>query len=351
MRSRPIFTTLLLVGMLALVGAGAITYAIHGIAPSVSGSRAPVSSTATTATTATTVATLPGLSPGVASVEWTLLWFTRQGTDAADWPPITLRMEREDASVSGSSGCNTYRGTYVAEGVALRLRLTGFTQRVCATPIMAREQAYLQALGTVEAYGWEPGDLMLANSNVQTILEFHGIPARTDAPTPSATPTAPLQPGVAGRTWSLVRFTQDGRDYPGEASHLVTLWLDPQGARVGGHATCNIGYGGTHVASGATLRLRVGFSDDRVVYTRMVCGDVASMLLGFEYSDVLWLVETYRLEAGQLVLASAGGRLQLTFQALPCDKPGSSGGRLAATTLLSGTPWPVTPTPTPCPSA
>jgi heat shock protein HslJ len=78
--------------------------------------------------------TLPGLDPEISPIEWTLLQFSLDGTDypAMDGPPITLRMETDGAKVSGSSGCNDYSGTYTAEGVALRIELTGSSLRACA---------------------------------------------------------------------------------------------------------------------------------------------------------------------------------------------------------------------------
>jgi heat shock protein HslJ len=138
--------------------------------------------------------------------------------------------------------------------------------------------------------------------------------------------------------WALTHFSQDGRDYPLMAK--VTLWLDDRGA-IGGGVACH-GYGGGYSASGATLRLSVGDEN------RMVCVQEVGLLYG-EYLDALGFVDTYRLADGQLVLTSGGGRLQLTFRALPCQTTGSAQAHRAVTVPLSGTPEPATPWP--CPAA
>jgi heat shock protein HslJ len=336
MPRRRLIRVLLGAGMLALLSVGALACASRGTP---SGSTAPLRSTATT----TALAALPALGPLVANVDWTLVWFVLDGTGyhATDGPPITLRLDPKGASVSGASGCNRYSGTYAAEGVALRLQLTDVPRATCSALVTTREHAYLQALSRVEAYGSTIGELMLGSVDGQTLLEFSGRFA--PAPTTTVTvATSPLRPGVAFRRWALTRFAQDGRDYPLMANAPVTLWLDEQGAGVGGRVACH-GYGGFYVASGATLRLHV------VDEAQVACPTHAVDLLKGEYLDALGFVDTYRLEDGQLVLTSGGGRLQLTFRELPCQTTGSAQARRAGTMPLSGTPWPATPWP--CPAA
>jgi heat shock protein HslJ len=345
MFSRRLILVLLRGGMLALMSVGALACASCGTP---AGSGAPVRSTATTPARDT----LPGLGPWVANVEWTLVGFDQDGTEysGTDGPPITLRMDPTGATVSGASGCNHYSGTYSAEGIALHFQLTDVPRATCSASVMTREHAYLQVLSSVEAYGSNPGDLWLGSVDGQTLLEFRGRfpPAPTTRVAPTATmASTPLQPGVAFRMWALTRFSQDGRDYPLAANVPVILWLDDQRTIVGGRAACH-GVGGSYVASGASLHLQV-YSGDRVVCVRP---DIVPLLLG-EYLVALGSVDTYRLEDGQLVLSSGGGRLQLTYRELPCPNTGSAQARTTLTmprTLpLSGTPVPATPWP--CPAA
>jgi heat shock protein HslJ len=350
MFSRRLILMLLHGGMLALMSVGALACASCGTP---AGSGAPVHSTITT--TAPAPASLPGLGPRVANVDWTLLWFVLDGTEyhATDGPPITLRMDPKGDGVSGSSGCSRYSGTYAAEGVALHFQLTDVPRATCSGSVTTRDHAYLQALSGVEAYGSAtPDTLWLGSVDGQTLFYYWpsfrfsgGVPP--SAPT-SMAPTAtlassPLGPGVAFRRWALTRFSQDGQDYPVVANVPVTLWLDDAG--VGGRVACH-GYGGSYVASGATLRMRV--MDENLVECVHDDADVVDFLFG-EYLDALGFVDSYRLADGQLVLTSGGGRLQLTFRALPCQTTGSAQARRAVTLPLSGTPEPATPWP--CPAA
>jgi heat shock protein HslJ len=263
-------------------------------------------------------------------------------------------MDPKGDGVSGSSGCTRYSGTYAAEGVALHFQLTGVPRATCSGSLTTREHTYLQALSRVEAYGsTTPGTLWLGSVDGQTLFYFWpsfrfsgGVPP--SAPTTRVAPTAtlasaPLRPGVAFRRWALTRFSQDGRDYLLMAKVPVTLWLDDAG--VGGRVACH-GYGGSYVASGATLRMRV--MDENLVECVRDDADVVDFLFG-EYLDALGFVDTYRLENGQLTLTSGGGRLQLQFRELPCQNSGSAQARTAGAMPLSGTPEPVTPWP--CPAA
>jgi len=337
-RRGPSLRTTAIAGIAAALIIALLAGVFYALAATQGRSRPAISRTPTA-----TTPTLTGLNPEIARIEWRLLQFSLDGADypAIDGPPITLRMQTDGATVSGSSGCNDYHGTYTAEGVALRIHLTGSSLVTCADPVMARERAYLQALGSVAAYGFNYSTLLLANADGRTILSFHGDPAPTSDTTPAPTATVPasslLQLGVAGHTWILTRFSQDGRDIPLVANAPVSLWLSAQNADMWGNAACN-GFSGTYVASGTTLRLVVSGK------TQMLCFP-STMLLEYEYLTALQLLQTYRLEGGLLVLATTDGRLQLTFREQACGVTNSSQARLAATSPLSGTPLPATPCP------
>lgn len=57
-----------------------------------------------------------------------------------------------DGTVSGSSGCNTFNGTYDLDGAALSFGPLATTKRACADPTMFVESAFLAAMAGVT--GW-----------------------------------------------------------------------------------------------------------------------------------------------------------------------------------------------------
>lgn len=62
-----------------------------------------------------------------------------------------------DGKVNGSSGCNTYSGTYAAQGGTLTFGPAATTRRACTRPerIMEQEQQFLKTLGTIATAHFE----------------------------------------------------------------------------------------------------------------------------------------------------------------------------------------------------
>ncbi len=71
----------------------------------------------------------------------------------------------QDGKISGSSGCNSYSGTYTTEGDSMRISDVAGTMMACSDPkgIMEQESAYLAALGRVAAYEIDGTDLVLSD--------------------------------------------------------------------------------------------------------------------------------------------------------------------------------------------
>jgi heat shock protein HslJ len=68
--------------------------------------------------------------------------------DSVDSPiaDTELTATFENGAVSGSSGCNTYNGTYTLTGTTLAIGPLASTQKACDQPIMDQETAFLTAL-------------------------------------------------------------------------------------------------------------------------------------------------------------------------------------------------------------
>lgn len=66
---------------------------------------------------------------------------------------VTTRFD-ESGTVSGNSGCNTFRGTYEVDGESLKIGPLAGTRKIAAKPegIMEQESNYLQALERVSKY-------------------------------------------------------------------------------------------------------------------------------------------------------------------------------------------------------
>ena len=104
-------------------------------------------------------------------------WVLESGTlDGSDIPimddrPITLVFNTEDGTVGGTSACNQYFAAYTLSGSELTFEDAGSTMMACEPPeVMDAEAAYLEALGLVELFTIDDGQLNL--SGVDTDLVF-----------------------------------------------------------------------------------------------------------------------------------------------------------------------------------
>ena len=80
------------------------------------------------------------------------------------WKIVPLRM-------SGSSGCNTLVGTYIAEQGALQFTPAASTMKMCSTPVMDQQQAFFAAMKATTKYQIEGSTLELLNGN-QVLAKF-----------------------------------------------------------------------------------------------------------------------------------------------------------------------------------
>jgi heat shock protein HslJ len=81
----------------------------------------------------------------------------------------------KDGTVSGSSGCNTYSGTYTVHGNQIQFGPLASTRMACGDPpgIMEQETAYLAALESAATYQIEGDVLELRTSDGALAADFN----------------------------------------------------------------------------------------------------------------------------------------------------------------------------------
>lgn len=91
------------------------------------------------------------VSEVIDGTSWTLLGF-RDGDmfDAiSDDVEITINFDGEN--VNGSAGCNSYMGTFTADGAAMTFGPLGSTRMMCSPEVMTFEDRFLPLIGTTES--------------------------------------------------------------------------------------------------------------------------------------------------------------------------------------------------------
>jgi heat shock protein HslJ len=94
-------------------------------------------------------------------------------------PDTRLTAEFDGGTISGSSGCNTYSGTYASTRAAgptnnITVGEMITTQMACEEAVMNQEQAYLAALSVAQTYTIEGNTLTIAHAG--GTLVFQGEP-------------------------------------------------------------------------------------------------------------------------------------------------------------------------------
>ena len=128
------------------------------------------------------------------------------------------------------------------------------------------------------------------------------LPAHTVAAPSIAATSASL----AGRTWRLVAFTDQGNAQTLTRNATITLVFDPAHHALGGRAGCN-GYGGYYALSADHLRL------DGIGYTQMRCFSDRVMAQEARYLEAFPHATSVHLDATGLTLSDATGAYVLRF--------------------------------------
>ena len=84
----------------------------------------------------------------------------------------------EDGVIDGSSGCNSYSGTYSVDESSVSIGPLTTTRQACADEVMEQEQAYLAALQASTQYELAADRLTLRNEDGAIQVDF--LPARSE---------------------------------------------------------------------------------------------------------------------------------------------------------------------------
>jgi len=115
-----------------------------------------------------------GSQRSLAGSQWRLESFGKEGDErpVVDGTTITIQFGT-DGRASGSSGCNSYSGTYNAEGDHLSFAEMISTMRACVEPrANEQEQKYMAALRAITRFKVSDSQLLLSDGN-EVALNFN----------------------------------------------------------------------------------------------------------------------------------------------------------------------------------
>lgn len=224
---------------------------------------------------------------GLVNTTWTVISIN----GIATIPTRPTLVFASDGSVSGTSSCNGYSGSFRTDGERITIRQLSTTLMGCEAQPMAQETAFNSGLSG--ATNWrltQEGNLELGGGAAAIVAG----PGVAEGP-PAANPAA----GLAGTRWSLAELGNTAD----LAGIVPTIEFGADGA-VSGFAGCNT-FGGTYATDGDKLTM------GPLASTKIGCERPASAVEA-EVLSGLSGVTTWSIGAdGRLVL---GGPMPLTFE-------------------------------------
>jgi heat shock protein HslJ len=197
-------------------------------------------------------------------------------------------------ALTGTTGCNSFSGSYTVHGSALTLSLGAMTTKACLDPAaMAQETALTQLLPTVTGYTLAGASLSLSAPGGSTVAVYHvGLT------------------GLPGSSWT-VTGVNNGRG--AVESTPLTEQLTASFAADGSFH----GFGGCNQLSGSyTTSGGNGVTIGPLAATRKTCGADVDQLEA-AYTAALGRVATYDISGHTLTLRDRGGATQVTASAGP----------------------------------
>jgi heat shock protein HslJ len=227
----------------------------------------------------------------LAGTSWTLTSYTGadgSATTATAAPEASTLTFAADGTVSGTTGCNAFTGTYEQQELALIITPGPMTLKGCPDPLAAQEQAILAALPQVASFSTTSG-LTLTDAAGAELLVYEA----------AAT-------GLAGTSWTATGINNGKEAVVGTATTgSVTATFGADGT-VSGSGGCN-NYTADYTTSGTD-----GISFGVIGSTKKMC-DEETMATEQAYFAALTAATTFSLDANSLTLRDSSGATQVTF--------------------------------------
>jgi heat shock protein HslJ len=192
--------------------------------------------------------------------------------------------------VSGSSGCNSYSGSYTASGSKLRISSLASTQMACASKVMTQESAFVKALSATRRYSVSGSTLTLRSTVGRTLATFKAQSQQ-----------------LAGTSWNVTAYNNGKQAVSSVMSSPTLTAVFGKDGTLTGFAGCN-SYNATYKAAAPTISIGA------VSSTRKECTTPEGVMTQeHAYLAALHTAATYRIEGRTLELRTASGALAAEF--------------------------------------
>lgn len=249
----------------------------------------------------------PSLQPTpLSNTSWKLISLSTGETPSPPVRGTMITLDFTDSGVSGSVGCNTYRGSYSILENRLNIGQVVSTRRGCAEAIMQQETTYLDTLQGDTTIDLSGNTLIITTADASFKLTLARTTSVNNSPA-----------GSVGRDWRLETLEAGGVAASLVAGSEITLRFDVDSS-FSGEAGCNL-YRGNYARDGNKVAV------SEIVSTRRACADPAVTKQEQQYLDALHRVTQYELTPDRLTLTIGdnAGKLVYGTVAAPFPSPPS----------------------------
>ncbi|QLQ05518.1 MAG: META domain-containing protein [Anaerolineae bacterium] len=260
--------------------------------------------------------TAPAESLTLTSTPWALQAFGGADVSLAALQGRNITLEfRADNRVGGSSGCNTYAGSYTVDGEKLTFSPLISTMMACEPAVMALEQAYQTALAKTASYRIADNQLNLLDTNGQVLLTF-----------------APLESiSLEGTNW-VATGVNNGKQAVVSIQSGTEITALFQDGKLSGTAGCNR-YTTSYTIDGNNITIAMPAS------TMMMCAEPEGVMEQEQaYLAALPQAATFQIREDRLEIRDAGGALLASYMAASEGLVGNTTPPAEPVTLVSN-PW------------
>jgi heat shock protein HslJ len=228
---------------------------------------------------------------GLVGTTWTLTTYRANGgMKAASTAAVASLSFAALGKLTGSTGCNSFGGTYTATASALTISLANHTLIACPPSLAPQEQAILNQLPSVANYTTTANALTLTDNNKTELFSY-----------------AAASTGIKDSVWKVTGVNNgNGAVNTTALTEKLTASFDA-GGQFAGFGGCNR-LSGPYKLSGNN-----GLTIGPLVSTLIGCqGDVGE--LETEYTTALGRVASYEISGTTLTLRDKNGATQVTAQ-------------------------------------
>lgn len=214
----------------------------------------------------------------------------------------TVTAEFADGQISGSSGCNSYSGSYEINGDRIEFGLLASTMMACPEPQMALESGYLSALGSSTRFELNESSLTLMDDSGEILMRFSA--------------SEPIS--ISSTPWEVLRYNNGKGGFTSvllDSSITATFVED---GTLSGSAGCN-NYNTHYEIEGELITI------GPIAVTQIFCGEHEGIMeQEAQYLAALQNAASYVIELDQLNLFDVEGTRMVSY-VTQAEDPGTRG--------------------------